>query len=180
MKLRQVLISACVGLCLLSAESVFAGNGRGASQQGSCLQNASGTQNCQGTKNRGQGRNSSSTGTCLNNTQISTLNDVEIANLKYMFEEEKLAGDVYSKLNSTWNALPFAKIAQATAPELKRVYGNLLTASKRHLAAFSRQLSLNGISYSASSTQANNVNQRRLQYVLCNCLFSRYFLGLSC
>lgn len=218
MKLRYLLISTCAVLSLVSASPLDAACGRG---QGNGVG--------QKIQNRGKGKQVNRSGTCRNSSSLSTLSEDEVSTLKFMFEEEKFAGDVYAQvdflpftrisraerkhqsalknqlllhkvdiselesapagvyINSDLQALynDFisrirasridalktgaaieehdiaslnAAIAQTAAPELKRVYGNLLTASRRHLASFVQNLSLLGINYSTSDLSDADLN----------------------
>lgn len=53
------------------------------------------------------------------------LDDAEIAGLKFMREEEKLAHDVYVALYNTWGAQIFANIAQAETEHTEAVIGQM-------------------------------------------------------
>ena len=184
---------------------------------------------------RGQGKGSRD-GVCA--SARSTLSEGEVAQLRYMYEEEKLAHDVYVLLSGQWNVPPFAKIAASearhqaavkrqmdlhgvdsaslatipagqyssqelqglfdaimlqgmvsigealkvgaaietrdisdleaaiaatSAPELRKMYNNLLAASNQHLAAFTRQLSLNGVACPTAQIGAKKGRTSRAQ-----------------
>ena len=214
MKIRNIILCLAV-FCLLTEEHAYAGDRQRLCQStGTCLS--------------GQGKQQKP---CRAVTQISVLSENEVADLKYMYEEEKLAGDLYSGFFGLWNWLPFHQISQSevkhrealgkqlslhkiditsieekpagvfsnselqslyndllasgrvslvdalkvgvaveqldisdlkkaiaesSAPELKRVYQNLLQASTNHLNSFSRQLSLNGVPYSGKNMRFKN------------------------
>ena len=63
-------------------------------------------------------------------TSLTELSDAEIATLKWMREEEKLARDVYIELNAFWPAEIFVKIAES---------------EQRHFDALGEKLDLYGI-----------------------------------
>ena len=62
------------------------------------------------------------------------LSVAEIAGLKFMHEEEKLAHDVYADLYTRWG---------------HGVYSNLLCGSRNHLRAFNGALLAQGVAYVA-------------------------------
>ena len=56
----------------------------------------------------------------------SALDDAEIAGLKYMREEEKLAHDVYVAMFNTWGATVFANIAASETSHTEAVLGQIV------------------------------------------------------
>ena len=60
------------------------------------------------------------------------LSSTEQQHLLYMLEEEKLARDVYTQLNTTWNQNPLT---------------NIITSEQSHMDAVANFLSQNGITY---------------------------------
>lgn len=80
-----------------------------------------------------------------------TLSSSEEQHLLYMLEEEKLARDVYTQLNTTWNQNPFT---------------NIINSEQSHIDAVANLLTQNGTSYSIlpagvynNSTLQNLYNQ---------------------
>ena len=56
---------------------------------------------------------------------VGTLDEAEIAGLKFMREEEKLAHDVYVTMFNTWGAQVFANIAESEAEHTAAVLGQI-------------------------------------------------------
>ena len=73
---------------------------------------------------------SQSPGTCVSATAIAPLTEVEIATLRWMREEEKLARDLYLELNAFWPA---------------KVFTNIAASEQKHFDAIGRKLVLYGI-----------------------------------
>ena len=56
---------------------------------------------------------------------VGTLDEAEIAGLKFMREEEKLAHDVYVTMFNTWGAQVFANIAESETEHTEAVLGQI-------------------------------------------------------
>jgi hypothetical protein len=56
--------------------------------------------------------------TIVNDYPVSELNEKQIADLEFMYEEEKLAGDLYARLGAEWNLAAFENIAQSEAQHM--------------------------------------------------------------
>lgn len=219
MNIRFLIKLGLAVFLIFPVEQAQAGRGNGGQGKGNCIQGTCNGQGRTGANNLSRGKKGA--GNCSAVTNPATLTEAEVTTLKHMYEEEKLAQNVYALLNAQWGALPFSKIeksetkhmsavkrqldlhkvdasalealpagqfstsefqalydslaaqgktslvdalkagvsieqldisdlnaaiSSASAVELKKMYGNLLTASTQHLAAFSRQLTLNGAS----------------------------------
>ncbi|HSW32959.1 MAG TPA: DUF2202 domain-containing protein [Steroidobacteraceae bacterium] len=76
------------------------------------------------------GKATPAVGTCTGTNVVGTLTDSEIATLKWMREEEKLARDIYTELNAYFPA---------------RIFTNIAAAEQRHFDALGKKLVLYGI-----------------------------------
>ena len=245
MHLKHLILATTTILLIASNDNALAQKGQQGQAREHFLQQESGKAYQGGRKalkkqKQAQGKRNSSGRCCQQVTSLSDLSDKEISSLKFMYEEEKLAGDLYEYFSNKWNSqIPFqqiassedrhkaaiekqlslhnvdisdltgnakstysnqtlqalydesvdrgntssiealkigaeieehdikdlnAAIAETNAPEFKCIYSKLMEASKKHLIAFVRQLSMNGVNYTISALSdedLNSIQQRK-------------------
>jgi len=54
----------------------------------------------------------------VNDYPVYELNEKQIADLEFMYEEEKLAGDLYARLGEEWGLPAFKNISQSEAQHM--------------------------------------------------------------
>lgn len=81
---------------------------------------------------------------CQNNSEVTSLSQEEIKQMKFMLEEEKMAFDVYSFLGNKWDL---------------QIFRNIKESEAKHMKAVKRLLESNQVAYEISSQSGVFMNQ---------------------
>ena len=112
MRIPSIILAAAL-LLVYSGTDAMAAGGKGKGLNRACQQGSQSTclqQKKQAMKNAANKAAAKRRARRGNAMTVSTLSEAEIATLKFMYEEEKLAGDVYSVAYQTWSARVFSNI----------------------------------------------------------------------